>query len=141
MKKKSRAPSQRQLQAGELIRRALVDIIHREDFRDPDLFDISITISEVRTAPDLKHARVFASPLGGNNGPAVIAALNRASRFLRGKLGHELAMRSTPKLQFEEDTLFQQASDLQALLSRPEIARDLKKSDLEKNDLKKDEEE
>ena len=137
MKKKSKAPSQRQLQAGELIRRALVDIIMREDFRDPDLFDVSVTISEVRATPDLKHARVYAAPLGGKNGPQVIAALNRCAKFLRGKLGKELSMRSTPALRFEEDVLFQQASDLQMLLSRPEIARDLQKRDLQKRDLQK----
>ncbi|MEE9272561.1 MAG: 30S ribosome-binding factor RbfA [Robiginitomaculum sp.] len=126
MKKRTKAPSQRQLQAGALIRRALVDILAREDFRDPDLFDVSVTISEVRTTPDLKHARVYAAPLGGKNSADVIAALNRASKFLRGKLGRELSMRSTPALRFEEDTIFQQASDLQELLNLPEIARDLK---------------
>ncbi len=126
--KKNRAPSQRQLQAGELIRRALVDIIAREDFRDPDLAGVSVTVSEVRASPDLRHALIFAAPLGGQNTPEVIAALNRCAKFLRGKLGRELSMRSTPALRFEEDTVFQQATDLQELLSRPEIARDLDKA-------------
>ena len=34
---KSLEPSQRQLRAGELVRHALVDILAREDFRDPAL--------------------------------------------------------------------------------------------------------
>ncbi|HFB55435.1 MAG TPA: 30S ribosome-binding factor RbfA [Hellea balneolensis] len=134
--KKNKAPSQRQLQAGELIRRALADILAREHLRDTDLRGVSVTISEVRTSPDLQHARIFAAPLGGQNTDVVIAALNRCSKFLRGKLGRELSMRSTPALRFEADTLFDQASDLQSLLSRPEIARDLKE-----RDLKSDEEE
>jgi len=123
--KKNKAPSQRQLQAGELIRRALADIIAREHFRDPDLTGVSVTISEVRAAPDLKHAVVFAAPLGGKDTAVIIAALNRCSKFLRGKLGRELSMRSTPALRFEADLLFDQASDMQKLMSRPEIARDL----------------
>ncbi len=124
---RNKHPSQRQLQAGELIRRALVDILAREDLRDPDLQGVSVTISEVRASPDLKHARIYASPLGGKNTPAVIAALNRCARFLRGRLGHELSMRSTPALKFEIDTVFDTASELEALLSRPEVRRDLDK--------------
>lgn len=121
----SKAPSQRQLQAGELIRRALVDILVREDLRDPDLKGVSITISEVRVSPDLKHARVYAAPLGGKQTPQVIAGLNRCSKFLRGRLGRELSMRSTPKLRFEIDTVFDTASEVEAMLARPEVRRDL----------------
>ncbi|MBL4854757.1 MAG: 30S ribosome-binding factor RbfA [Robiginitomaculum sp.] len=127
MKKQAKPPSQRQLQAGELIRRALVDIMAREDFRDPVLQGVSITVSEVRAAPDLRTARVFAAPLGGQNTPQVVEALNRCAKFLRGKLGRELKMRSTPALRFEIDTTFDTASEMNELLSRPEIARDLHK--------------
>ncbi len=134
MKKQAKPPSQRQLQAGELIRRALVDILAREDFRDPDLHGVSITISEVRAAPDLRTARVFAAPLGGKNTPEVVEALNRCAKFLRGKLGRELKMRSTPALRFEVDTTFDTASEMNALLSRPEIARDLRPEDITQDD-------
>ena len=120
-------PSQRQLQAGELVRRVLVDILAREDFRDPDLKGVSITISEAQVSPDLRHARVFAAPLGGTVDTAkVIAALNRASKFLRGCLGREMTMRSTPALHFEADTTFQSATDMQILMAHPDIVRDLK---------------
>ena len=118
-------PSQRQLQAGELVRRALVDILAHEELRDPALRGVSVTISEVRASPDLKHARIFAAPLGGKNTPDVIKALNRCAKFLRGKLGRELTMRSTPALRFEADTTFDTATEMNALLSRPEVKRDL----------------
>ncbi len=127
MSKQAKPPSQRQLQAGELIRRALVDIIAREDFRDPDLLGVSITVSEVRASPDLRTARIYAAPLGGIKTAEVVAALNRCSKFLRGKLGRELKMRSTPTLRFEVDTTFDTASEMNELLARPEIARDLNK--------------
>ena len=139
MKRNNKAPrkerSQRQLKAGELIRRALVDILAREDLRDPSLQGVSVTISEVKASPDFRHAIVFASPLGGKDTPAVIEGLNRCASFLRGKLGHEMVMRSTPALKFEADTTFDTASEMQELLSRPEIARDLDKSDLDKSAL------
>jgi len=83
---KNRPPSQRQLKAGELIRRALAEIIAKENLRDPDLQGVSVTISEVRTSPDLKHAIVYAVPLGGDSGDMdkMIAALQRCGSFLRG---------------------------------------------------------
>ncbi len=126
--KTRKGPSQRQLQAGELIRRALSDILIREDFRDPVLDGVSVTITEVRTSPDLRHGRVFAVPLGDKtnaDSQAVIAALNRASKFLRGRLGRELSMKSTPALRFELDETFDTAAQMNELLARPEIKRDL----------------
>ena len=112
-----KGPSQRQLRAGELIRHALVDIVTREEFRDPELQGVSITIGEVRTSPDLKHATVFCSPLVGNNDPeAVAAGLNRASSFIRGKLGRVIDMKFTPQLRFLADTSYDEANAMERLL-------------------------
>ena len=66
-------PSQRQLRAAELVRHALVDVIAREDLRDPDLQGVSVTIGEVRASPDLKHMTVFVSSLGAHDGPRLAA--------------------------------------------------------------------
>src|SRR5579863_2645434 len=85
-------PSQRQLRAGELVRHALVEILREEDFADPALAGVSVTLTEVRVSPDLKHALCFVEPLGGEHAQEVIAGLNRASRFLRGRLGHAIEM-------------------------------------------------
>lgn len=122
---KHKAPTQRQLKAGELIRRALAEIIAKEHLRDPDLKGVSVTISEVRVSPDLKHAIVYAAPLGGGDTPKVVAALTRCSSFLRGRLGHEMEMKSTPRLKFVEDTSFETASEMQALLNQPRVKQDL----------------
>lgn len=122
---KHKAPSQRQLKAGELIRRALAEILARENLRDPDLQGVSVTISEVRASPDLKHAIVYAAPLGGGESEKVIKALNRAKSFLRGRLGKEMEMKSTPALKFVVDGSFDTATEMQELLNRPEVKRDL----------------
>jgi len=125
---KNRPPSQRQLKAGELIRRALADIIARENLRDPDLQGVSVTISEVRASPDLKHAIVYAAPLGGKSGEdldKVIAALQRCGSFLRGRLGREMEMKSTPRLKFVADRSFDTAEDMARLLDQPKVKQDL----------------
>jgi len=126
---KHKAPTQRQLKAGELIRRALAEIITKEHLRDPDLKGVSVTISEVRVSPDLKHAIVYAAPLGGGDTTKVVAALGRCSSFLRGRLGHEMEMKSTPRLKFVEDTSFETASEMQTLLNQPKVKQDLSSTD------------
>ncbi len=118
-------PSQRQLRAGELIRHALVEILHEEDLADPALTGVSVTLSQVKVSPDLKHAICFVEPLGGANSAEVVAGLNRASRFLRGKLGHVIDMRFTPALKFVHDDSFDAATHMNALLSDPRVRRDI----------------
>lgn len=118
-------PSQRQLRAGELVRHALVDILRTEKLADPDLAGIPVTISEVRLSPDLKHAICFVEPLGGRSAPTVVEALNRATRFLRGKLGHAIDMKYTPELKFLHDESFNNAAYLDRLLDDPRVRRDL----------------
>lgn len=125
---KNRPPSQRQLKAGELIRRALAEILAKENLRDPDLQGVSVTISEVRASPDLKHAIVYASPLGAeHDADKVIKALQRCGSFLRGRLGKEMQMKSTPRLRFMKDESFDTAEAMTRLLQDPKIQQDLNK--------------
>ena len=121
----SRPTSQRQLRAGELVRHALVEILREEDLQDPALAGVSVTITEVRVSPDLKHALCFVEPLGGEHAPEVIAALNRVSRFLRGRLGHAIEMRFTPALKFVHDDSFDVAAEMSRLLADPRVRRDV----------------
>jgi len=118
-------PSQRQLRAGELVRHALVDILRAETFTDPLLAGTPPTISEVRVTPDLKQALCFVEPLGGVAAPEVIKALNRASRFLRLRLGPAIDMRFTPSLKFVHDDSFDTAEHISRLLDDPRVRRDL----------------
>ena len=112
-------PSQRQLRAGELVRHALVEIIRTETFVDPVLADTSITIGEVRVSPDLKQALCFVEPLGGVRADAVIEALNRASKFLRLRLGQSIEMKFTPALKFVHDDSFDTATHINKLFEDP----------------------
>ena len=103
--------------------------MREEDFADPALADVSVTLSEVRVSPDLKHALCFVEPLGGVHAQEVIAGLNRASRFLRGKLGHAIEMKFTPALKFIHDDSFDAATHMNRLLADPRVRRDIEASD------------
>ena len=118
-------PSQRQLRAGELVRHALVEILRAETLVDPVLAETSVTLSEVRVSPDLKQALCFVEPLGGVRADAVIEALNRASRFLRLRLGQSIEMKSTPALKFVHDDSFDTAAHISKLLDDPRVKRDV----------------
>ena len=122
-------PSQRQLRAGELVRHTLVEILREDDLADPALAGVSVTLSQVKMSPDLKHALCFVEPLGGVHAAEVIAGLNRASRFLRGKLGHAIEMKFTPALKFVHDDSFDAATHMNRLLADPRVRRDIEASD------------
>lgn len=121
----SGAPSQRQLRAGELVRRALADIVARGTIRDPELVDRSFTVTEVRVSPDLRHATCFVAPLGHGDAAALAEALTRVRAYLRGQLSKEVTFKFMPDLSFEPDTSFDNAEAIDRLLHRPEVARDL----------------
>jgi ribosome-binding factor A len=121
-----RGPSQRQLRAGELVRHALVEILRAEEITDPDIAGVSITLTEVRMSPDLRHATVFVEPLGGGEqATVVVKALNRHHKFLRGRLGHAIDMKFTPALKFLHDETFDTAAKMSRLFADPRVAQDL----------------
>lgn len=121
-RRRSKAPSKRQLRVGEEIRHALAAILTRGEFRDPDLQDVSITVTEVRVSPDLRNATAYVMPLGGEDLPVVVAALQRAAHFVRGQIGREVELRYVPSLFFEADQSFDQAARVDELLR--EVAED-----------------
>ncbi len=125
---KSRTPSQRQLRVGEELRHVLAAILARGELRDPALKDLSITVSEVRVNPDMRHATAYVMPLGGVGDAAeIVTALNRAAAFLSHEVGQRITMKYTPSLQFTLDTVFDEAQRIDALLRQPGVARDLKR--------------
>ena len=120
-----RPPSTRQLRAGELIRRALVEALGEGHLRDPALSGASITVSEVRASPDLKHASAFVLPLGGGDAKEIVSALRRARGFLRSEVARRVELRHAPELHFELDRSFDEGARLEALLRSGAVKRDL----------------
>lgn len=120
-----RAPSQRQLRVGELLRAALSELLTRGDIRDPVLQKAIITVSEVRPSPDLRNAMVYVVPLGHVDPAPVVDALTRAKKYIRGELARVVQMKHMPDITFVADTTFDYAEHVEAVLSSPKVARDL----------------
>ncbi len=59
--------SQRQLRVGELVKQNLGELFIRNEAKIPSINSKLITVTEVRMTPDLKTARVYVIPLGGND--------------------------------------------------------------------------
>jgi ribosome-binding factor A len=120
-----RAPSQRQLRVGELVRHALAEILQHGEIHDPAFDGVVVTVPEVRMTPDLKLATVFVMPLGGKGGEAVVAAFERNKRYLRGEIARRIELRYAPDLAFRLDSSFDEADRIDALLRSPGVRRDL----------------
>ena len=124
------APGQRQLRVGEVIRRALSEILARGETHDPDLARVSITVSEVRSSPDLRHATALVLPLGGVNTASVVKALTRNKAELRRLVTARIDLRFSPELSFQPDESFDRMDRARDLFASPEVARDLEAPDL-----------
>ena len=126
----SSGPSQRMLRVGEQVRHALAEVLQRGDVRDDLIETTVISVSEVRMSPDLKLATAFVAPLGAKDDAAVVAALNRNARYIRGRISHTLRqMRSMPEVRFRIDTSYDNMAKIDDLLRSPEVARDLDKDE------------
>ncbi|MEM7462860.1 MAG: 30S ribosome-binding factor RbfA [Pseudomonadota bacterium] len=123
-------PSQRQLRVGEMVRHALTQLLQRGDVPDPVIEKTVISITEVAMSPDLKIATVFISPLGISEPQPIIKALAENQKLIRGRLSPALRqMKYMPEFRFRADTSFDNFERIDALLHRPDVARDLQSDD------------
>jgi ribosome-binding factor A len=123
----ARAPTQRQLRVGELIRHKMAEMLARGDIHDDVLASHVVTVPEVRLSPDLKLATVYVIPLGGADTQAVIEALNRHKRFIRGEIAHAVNLKFAPDIRFRCDETFEEASRIDGLLADPKVRQDVEK--------------
>lgn len=99
----------------ELIRAEISELIVRQ-IKDPRLTGM-ISVTEVQTAPDLRHAKVYVSVMGTEEErSSVIATLKHAAGFFRKELGGRLTMRRTPELAFILDTSIERGARIMRLL-------------------------
>ncbi|MDR3474187.1 MAG: 30S ribosome-binding factor RbfA [Devosia sp.] len=126
---KPSGPTQRMLRVGELVRHALAGLFTRGEIEDPLLDGKVITVPEVRMTPDLKLANVYVMPLGGEAAEAVVEALNRHKRFIRGRIAPELDLKFAPDLKFFVDDTFDAYGKIDALLRSDRVQRDLSADD------------
>ena len=125
----AKGPSQRQLRVGEMLRRAVSDVLLRGDIHDTDLAHISVTVGEVRSTPDLKLAIVYVLPLGGENANIVIDALNRNKYEIRRSVNKLVSLKYSPDLKFVLDRTFDQLDETRRLLDQEIVKKDVESSD------------
>ena len=117
--------SVRLLRVGEQVRHALSAILMRGDVHDEILASHSVSITEVRMSPDLRHATVFVKPLLGADEEEVLKALRKHVRYLRGEVSRRVNTKYAAALKFLPDESFDEGSRIDGLLRDPVVARDL----------------
>ena len=81
--KNNSAKSQRQLKVGEELRHLISNALLRNSFYDANIENYNITITEVNVSPDLKNAKVYVMPLGGENKLNILNSLNKVTGRLK----------------------------------------------------------
>lgn len=117
--------SVRLLRVGEQIRHALSDILSRGDVHDETLAKHMVSVTEVRMSPDLRHATIFVKPLLGREEEIVLKALRTNTAYLQKEIARRVNTKYAAKLKFVADESFDEGSHIDALLRKPEVARDL----------------
>ena len=114
----SSVKSQRQLKVGEELRHLISNALLRRSFYDQHLENNNITITEVNISPDLKNAKVYVMPLGGENKLDVLNSLNKAKGRLKKIISSNISLRQTPKLIFKIDETFEYAKKINDILDK-----------------------
>jgi ribosome-binding factor A len=110
--------AERMRRVDEAVREVLSDALSH-DLKDPRVG--FVTVTDVKTSPDLRHARVFVSVLGDADAIAAsLAGLESAHGFLQGRVGSELRLKNTPALQFVHDDTAARAQRLEQLIDEQE---------------------
>ena len=104
--------SQRQLRVGELLRKELSEALVKNDFHHSGLSNFSITVSQVIVTPDMKWAKAFVSPLGGENFDEAMYYLNKNVFSIQKIIASKVRLKRMPKLVFIEDKSFDYASNI-----------------------------
>jgi ribosome-binding factor A len=106
--------TQRTERVDELLRQEITEILSRE-VADPRIG--FVTVTDVDTAPDLRHARVWVSVIGEQaEKDATVAALGRAMGFVRHELGTRLRLRRIPELHVRLDETAERGTRVLQLL-------------------------
>ena len=110
--------TQRQLRVGEMIKQSLGMIFVKNEAKVPNLETNSITVTEVKMSPDLKIAKAFVLPLGGEGAEEKINKLKEYSFLVRKTLSKKIFMKFLPKLIFTKDDSFEYAEKIENLIKQ-----------------------
>lgn len=93
------------------------EISHIIDFKlkNPNITGI-ISVTKVKTSPDLRVARVYISVINSKNLQNTLEGLKNASGFIRSEIAKTVNLRYTPELIFEWDDSLEYASRIEGIL-------------------------
>ena len=116
MKDSQQAYSQRQLKAGENLKKILSMMFIKQNIVLPEIDTKLITITEVRISPDFKHAKIFFMPLAGKEIVKFSDVLNQNSLEIKKIASKEWTAKFMPNLNFVKDESFDYAEKIENLL-------------------------
>ena len=116
MKDSQQAYSQRQLKAGENLKKILATMFIKQNIVLPEIDTKLITITEVRISPDFKHAKIFFMPLAGKEIVKFSDVLNQNSLEIKKIASKEWTAKFMPNLNFVKDESFDYAEKIENLL-------------------------
>lgn len=131
VKKSGRAPSQRQLRVGEVLRHSLSEVFLRGETGVSEIDQAGLTVLEVTMSPDLKNATAYVMPLGGKNAPKVLEALDEMRKRIRGLLSKKVKLKHMPQLSFKIDSSIEYATKINRLLGNPSVVKDVASAEQE----------
>ncbi|WP_310531032.1 30S ribosome-binding factor RbfA [Novosphingobium sp.] len=117
--------SVRLLKVGEQVRHVISELLMRQEVHDEVLSAHTISVTEVRMSPDLRHAHVYVKPLLGSDEDIVLKALRTNTAFFQKVVAGKLKLKYAAKIKFMADDTFDEASCIDALLNDPKVLRDL----------------
>ena len=101
----------------ELLRLEISQVLARQ-IKDPRLSGV-ITITEVKTTPDLRNALVLLSVMGDQEAKkSALAGIESAAKFLRRELRGRLTLRYVPFLRFALDDSLEHADRLMSIMNQ-----------------------
>jgi len=112
--------SQRQLKVGEMVKHALVQVMLHGNFLYEYLGkEVSVTISQVKVSPDLRHATAYVLPLAEFDEETFMNALEEASPMIRKFLSREInSLKYVPRVIFRFDDSFEKANKINLAINR-----------------------
>ena len=117
--------SVRLLKVGEQVRHVISELLSRQVVHDDVLTGHTVSVTEVRMSPDLRHATVFIKALLGKDEDAVLKALRTNTAFFQKEVAGKLKLKYAAKVKFVADESFDEATRIDMLLSDPRVLRDI----------------
>ena len=114
--------SNRMARVNEELKREISNIINYE-VKNSNVTGM-ISVTKVKTSPDLKYAKVSVSVINSKNIKNTLTGLKAASGFIRSRIAEKINLRITPELVFELDESMVYGERIDSILKK--IMKDIK---------------